>query len=71
VSLVLPVVVSLVSYNIATFINSIQGLGETVSGATGGAGKDVGKGIADVGNGVEDGGNRVAKGTKDAGEWKS
>jgi hypothetical protein len=47
------------------------GLGETVSGATGGAGKDVGKGIADVGDGIEDGSGRVAKGTKDAGEWKS
>lgn len=41
-----------------------------MSGATGGAGKDVGKGISDVGNGVEDGTGRLAKGTKDAGEWK-
>jgi len=50
---------------------TLVGLGETVSGATGGAGKDVGKGIADVGNGVEDGGSRVSQGAKDAGEWKS
>lgn len=48
-----------------------RGLGETVSGATGGAGKPVGEGVANVGDGVEDGASRVAKGTKDAGEWKS
>lgn len=42
-----------------------------MSGATGGAGKDVEKGLADVGDGVEDGAGRVAKGTKDTGEWKS
>jgi len=48
-----------------------RGLGETVSGATGGPGKSVGDGIANVGDGVEEGSNRVAKGTKDAGEWKS
>lgn len=42
-----------------------------MSGATGGVGKDVGKGIADVGTGVEDGAGSLAKGAKNAGEWKS
>lgn len=48
-----------------------RGTGETVSGATGGAGKSVGDSIANIGDGVEGGSNRVAQGAKDAGEWKS
>ena len=48
-----------------------RGIGETVAGATGGPGVQVGKGIADVGNGIEDGTKKLAKAAKNAGEWKT
>ena len=47
-----------------------RGLGETVTGVTGKAGKPVGDGIRDVGEGVEGGAAVVAGGVKRAGEGK-
>jgi len=47
-----------------------RGVNETVTGATGGAGESVGKGIQSATDGVEDGAAKTGKGVKDAGEWK-
>ncbi|KAF2669917.1 hypothetical protein BT63DRAFT_224896 [Microthyrium microscopicum] len=47
-----------------------RGLGETVTGVTGGVGQPVGNALESVGDGVQDGGARIAKGSRDAGQWK-
>lgn len=48
-----------------------RGLGETVSGVTGQAGKPLGDGVANIGTSLEGAGQDVGKATKDAGHWKS
>lgn len=47
-----------------------RGVGETLEGATGSAGRPVARGIADATTSVEDGANRIAGGVKRAGEGK-
>ena len=47
-----------------------RGVGETLEGATGSAGRPVARGIADVSTSVEKGANDVAGGVKRAGEGK-
>jgi hypothetical protein len=47
-----------------------RGLGEVVTGITGGLGKPVGTLLADAGTGVQVGAEVVAKGARDAGKWK-
>lgn len=47
-----------------------RGVGETIEGATGSAGKPVARGIADASTSVEEGANKIAGGVKRAGEGK-
>lgn len=47
-----------------------RGVGETLEGATGSAGRPVARGIADATTSIEDGANRIAGGVKRAGEGK-
>jgi len=47
-----------------------RGVGETVEGATGSAGRPVARGIADATTSVEEGANKIAGGIKRAGEGK-
>ncbi|KAK8224005.1 hypothetical protein BKA81DRAFT_348971 [Phyllosticta paracitricarpa] len=47
-----------------------RGVGETLEGATGSAGRPVARGVADAASGVEDGTGRIARGVKDAGQGK-
>jgi hypothetical protein len=48
-----------------------RGLGDTITGATGSAGKPVGDGLSNTLTGLENGANKVARGVEDAGQWKS
>lgn len=48
-----------------------RGVGETVDGVTGQAGKPLGDGIANIGTSLESAGQDVGKATRDAGQWKS
>jgi hypothetical protein len=47
-----------------------RGIGDTITGATGSAGKPVGDGLSNALTGVENGTKKVARGVEDAGEWK-
>merc|ERR1711959_282467 len=47
-----------------------RGVGETLEGATGSAGRPVARGVADATTSIEDGANRIAGGVKRAGEGK-
>lgn len=47
-----------------------RGVGETLEGATGSAGRPVARGIADATTSVEDGAGKIAGGVKRAGEGK-
>ena len=47
-----------------------RGVGETLEGATGSAGRPVAKGVVDVSTSIEKGANDVAGGVKRAGEGK-
>lgn len=48
-----------------------RGVGETVSGVTGQAGKPLGDGIGNVGTAVQGSGEDVGKAARDAGQWKT
>lgn len=48
-----------------------RGIGETVSGVTGQAGKPLGDGVANVGTSIEGTGQDVGQAARDAGEWKT
>ena len=47
-----------------------RGVGETITAATGSAGKPVGNAVRDLGNGVERGAEGVSAGVEGAGRWK-
>ena len=47
-----------------------RGLGQTIEGATGSAGKPIARGLADAATGVEDGSYMVGNGVKNAGKGK-
>jgi hypothetical protein len=47
-----------------------RGIGETIEGATGSAGKSVRRAIVDGATSLENGTHRAARGVKDAGQGK-
>ena len=47
-----------------------RGVGQTVTGVTGSAGKPVGDAVEALGNGVEGGAKKVGDGVEDAGKGK-
>lgn len=47
-----------------------RGVGETIEGATGSAGRPVARGLADAATGIEDGAGKIAEGMRRAGEGR-
>ena len=48
-----------------------RGIGDTITGATGSAGKPLGDGLNNAASGLESGTKDLARGVEDAGQWKS